>query len=180
LTNYLGGTQIGQLRRVRGLRAAISGVELGNCIARRLGGGHIARVKVLFNCGLPFALAHGGQAIQIQQTMAALQAIGVAVEPMRWWDEGQAGDLIHYFGRMPAEQIRFAHQKRIRVIMGELLTGAGSQTNFQRLARRIFRWGAENLAPQGFAAAFQWESYQLADGFIAQHFLGKAFDAVQV
>ncbi|MGC9944257.1 MAG: glycosyltransferase family 4 protein [Verrucomicrobiota bacterium] len=139
-------------------------------------------MKVLFNCGLPFALAHGGQAIQIQQTMAALQAIGVAVEPMRWWDEGQAGDLIHYFGRMPPELIRFAHQKRIRVVMGELLTGAGSQTNFERLARRIFRWGAENLAPQGFAAAFQWESYQLADGFTAltsweKHLMQYKFDA---
>lgn len=139
-------------------------------------------MKVLFNCGLPFALAHGGQAIQIQQTMAALKGIGVTVEPLRWWDESQTGDLIHYFGRMPPEQIRFAHQKRIRVVMGELLTGAGSQTNFQRLARRIFRWGAERLAPRGFAAAFQWESYQLADGFTAltsweKHLMQYKFDA---
>lgn len=86
---------------------------------------------------------------------------------MRWWDENQSGDLIHYFGRMPAEQIRFAHQKGIKVIIAELLTGAGSQTSTQRLVRRIFRWGTENLAPSGFAAAFQWEPYRVADGFIA-------------
>ena len=124
-------------------------------------------MKVLFNCTLPFALAHGGQAIQIQQTMAAVQAAGVEVEPLRWWDENQQGDLIHYFGRMPAEQIRFAHQKGMKVIVAELLTGAGSHTNIQRLIRRAFRWGAENLAPPGFAAAFQWEPYRLADGFTA-------------
>ncbi len=139
-------------------------------------------MKILLSCSLPFSLAHGGQAIQIQQTMAALQDIGVAVEPLRWWDENQKGDLIHYFGRMPADQIRFAHQKGLKVIIAELLTGAGSHTNTQRLVRRIFRWGAENLAPRGFAAAFQWESYQLADGFTAltsweKHLMEYKFDA---
>jgi len=124
-------------------------------------------VKILVNCTLPFALAHGGQAIQIQRTMAALTEIGVAVEPLRWWDEAQTGDLIHYFGRMPADQIHFAHQKKIKVIMAELLTAQGSQTGAQRLARKVFRWSAENLAPRGFAAAFNWEPYRLADGFIA-------------
>ena len=34
-------------------------------------------MKILFNCSLPFGLAHGGQAIQLHQTMAALTAIGV-------------------------------------------------------------------------------------------------------
>ena len=139
-------------------------------------------MKILLSCSLPFSLAHGGHAIQIQQTMAALQDIGVAVEPLRWWDENQKGDLIHYFGRMPADQIRFAHQKGFKVIIAELLTGAGSHTNTQRLVRRIFRWGAENLAPRGFAAAFQWESYQLADGFTAltsweKHLMEYKFDA---
>ena len=138
-----------------------------NRIARQPGRRHITRVKILVNCTLPFALAHGGQAIQIQQTMAALAQIGVAVEPLRWWDENQRGDLIHYFGRMPADQIRFAHQKKIKVLIADLLTAQGSQTPVQRLTRRMFRWSAEHLAPRGFAAAFQWEPYQLADGFIA-------------
>jgi glycosyltransferase involved in cell wall biosynthesis len=139
--------------------------RLGNWIVRWHDGRQTPRVKILFNCSLPFLLAHGGQATQIKQTMVALQELGVAVEPMRWWDEDQKGDLIHYFGRMPGDQIRFAHQKGIKVIIAELLTGAGSQTNTQRLARRIFRWGAENFAPRTFAAAFQWEPYHLADGF---------------
>ena len=124
-------------------------------------------MKILVNCTLPFALAHGGHAIQIQRTMSALEEIGLAVEPLRWWDETQTGDLIHYFGRMPADQIHFAHQKKIKIILAELLTAQGSQTGAQRLARKVFRWSAENLAPRGFAAAFNWEPYRLADGFIA-------------
>lgn len=112
-------------------------------------------------------LAHGGQAIQIQQTMAALGEIGVAVEPLRWWDENQTGDLIHYVGRMTVDQIGFAHKKNIKVILAELLTAQGSQNYLQRSARRIFRWTAENLAPAGFANFFNWEAYRLADGCIA-------------
>jgi glycosyltransferase involved in cell wall biosynthesis len=124
-------------------------------------------VKVLFNCTLPFALAHGGQAIQIQRTMAALTAIGVAVEPLRWWDEHQTGDLIHYFGLMPAEQIRFAQQKKIKVVLLNLLTAQGSQTPMQRRVRRLFRWGVENFSPKSIATAFGWEPYRVADACIA-------------
>ena len=124
-------------------------------------------MKVLVNCTLPFALAHGGQAIQIQRTIAALNDIGVDAQPLRWWDEHQTGDLIHYFGRMPVDQIEFAHQKKMKVIMAELLTAQGSQNNLQRGVRRVFRWGAENLAPRQFAASFGWEPYRKADAFIA-------------
>src|ERR1700749_4552219 len=105
-------------------------------------------------------LAHGGQAIQIQQTMAALARIGVKVEPLQWWNENQTGDIIHYFGRMPADQIHFAHRKGFKVIITDLLTAQGSQTPAQRRVRRIFRWGVEHLLPRSVAAAFQWEPYQ--------------------
>lgn len=124
-------------------------------------------MKVLVNCTLPFALAHGGQAIQIQRTISALNEIGVEAEPLRWWDENQQGDVIHYFGRMPVDQIHFAHQKNIKVVMAELLTAQGSQNFAQRAARKAFRMMAENLAPRGFTAAFNWEPYRLADAFIA-------------
>ena len=41
-------------------------------------------MKILFDCSLPFALAHGGWSVQIQQTQAALLALGLEVEPVRW------------------------------------------------------------------------------------------------
>jgi glycosyltransferase involved in cell wall biosynthesis len=124
-------------------------------------------MKILVNCTLPFALAHGGQAIQIQKTIAALNEIGVDAEPLRWWDEHQQGDLIHYFGLMPSDQIRFAQQKKIKVLLANLLTEQGSQTNLQRGVRRAFRWGVETLAPRVLADKFGWEPYRLADACVA-------------
>ncbi len=124
-------------------------------------------MKILMNCVLPFGLAHGGHAVQIQQTMSALQQIGVAVEPLRWWEESQTGDVIHFVGRMPAEHIYFAHQKNIKVVMSELLTGPGSraawQLQFQRLVVRFL----STAMPRNFVAAFNWDSYRLADALVA-------------
>lgn len=124
-------------------------------------------MKIILDCHVPAMLAHGGAQIQIEQTQRALSSIGVEAEFMRWWDSKQTGDLIHFFGRMPADQIRFAQKKGVKVVMAELLTASGSQNAAQRLARRAFRWTAEKVAPRTIAAAFQWESYRLADACIA-------------
>ena len=124
-------------------------------------------MKILVNCDLPFALAHGGAAIQIRQTMAALSQLGVTVEPLRWWDENQTGDLIHYFGRMPAGQIRFAHQKKIKVVMAELLTAQGSRSPAQLWRQKLISRTIAQLAPRNFTAAFKWDAYGLADACVA-------------
>lgn len=124
-------------------------------------------MKILVNCTLPFMLAHGGQAIQIQCTLAALHELGVEAEPFRWWDEHQTGDLIHYFGRMPAEQIHFAHQKKIKVVMAELLTAQGSRSPGQLRRQKLLSRAIARLAPRSFIGAFNWDSYRLADACIA-------------
>jgi len=139
-------------------------------------------MKVLINCPLPFALAHGGQAIQIQQTLAALAANGLEVEPVRWWDETQTGDLIHYFGRMPAEHIKLAQQKGIRVVMAELLTAQGSRSPSQLRRQKFISRTVERFAPRSFTAAFNWDAYRLADAFVAltpweAHLMNYLFDA---
>jgi len=139
-------------------------------------------MKILFNCSLPFGLAHGGVQTQIEQTVAALQSAGLEAEPLRWWDATQCADLIHYVGRMPAAHIRFAHQKGIKVVIGELLTGAGSRSRSQlRLQKTIIR-AVGRLAPRDFVAAFNWESYRLADACVAltpweAHLMHYLFDA---
>ena len=139
-------------------------------------------MKILINCPLPFALAHGGQAIQIQQTMAALEANGIQVEPVRWWDETQTADLIHYFGRMPAEHIKLAQQKGIKVVIGELLTAQGSRSPAQLRRQKFISRTVERLAPRSFIAAFNWDAYRLADAVIAmtpweRHLMNYMFDA---
>jgi glycosyltransferase involved in cell wall biosynthesis len=124
-------------------------------------------MKILIDCTVPFALAHGGHQIQIERTQAALVSLGLQVEPLRWWDEKQTADLIHYFGRMPAEQIKLAHQKGIKVVMAELLTGAGSRSPGQLRLQKIIKRTMENIAPRHFIGPFSWESYPLADACVA-------------
>jgi glycosyltransferase involved in cell wall biosynthesis len=139
-------------------------------------------MKILFNHPLPFALAHGGHQIQIQQTIAAVAAAGIEAEPVRWWDETQTGDAIHCFVRMPAEQIRLAQQKKIKVVIAELLTAQGSRSPSQLRLQKIISRTVERLAPRSFTAAFNWDSYRLADAIIANtpweaHLMHVLFDA---
>ena len=68
---------------------------------------------------------------------------------------------------MPVDQIQFARQKKIKIVIANLLTAQGSQTRLQRGARRVFRWGVETFAPRVMAHAFGWESYRQADALIA-------------
>jgi hypothetical protein len=85
-------------------------------------------MRVLFDCSAPFLLTHGGHQVQIEQTAAGLRAVGVDVEMLRWWDDRQSGDIIHFFGRPSAFYISMAHGKGMRVVLAELLTGVGSRT----------------------------------------------------
>ena len=124
-------------------------------------------MKILIDCTLPFALAHGGHQIQIERTQAALLSLELQVEPLRWWDETQTADLIHYFGRMPAEQIKLAHQKGIKVVMAELLTAQGSRSQSQLRAQKIAIRAAKLIMPRHLMAAFNWNAYHLADASIA-------------
>ncbi len=139
-------------------------------------------MKILINCPLPFALAHGGQAIQIHQTMAALQANGLEVEPVRWWDENQTGDLIHYFGRMNPDDIQLAQQKGIKIVIGELLTGQGSRSPAQLRRRKLATRLIKRLAPGLASHIFNHRPYQLADAVIAmttweRHLMNYMYDA---
>jgi glycosyltransferase involved in cell wall biosynthesis len=124
-------------------------------------------MKVLFDCHVPFMLAHGGMQIQIEQTKAGLEAVGVEVEYLRWWDDRQTGNILHHFGRMPAGQIELARQKGITVVMAELLTGAGSRSSGQLQRQRMIRRVIERFAPRQFIAAFKWDAYRLADACVA-------------
>ena len=128
---------------------------------------YFKKVKVLFDHPNPFLLAHGGFQIQIEQTKKALEGIGVEVEWLRWWDDGQKGDLIHYFGRPHSVYIRQAHAKGIKVVMSELLTGLGSRGGIARKAQKTFINIAKNVLPYEFVTRFSWDAYQTADTCIA-------------
>jgi len=65
-------------------------------------------VKILFDHHLPFSLTQGGTQRQVEQTQAALEEIGVVVEPLRWWDERQTDQVLQRFGRIPTHILRGA------------------------------------------------------------------------
>jgi glycosyltransferase involved in cell wall biosynthesis len=124
-------------------------------------------VRVLFDHPDPFALAHGGFQIQIEQTRLALIQAGVEVEFLQWWNPRQQGDLIHFFGRPKADYIKLAHDVGCKVVIGDLLgaTGARSrgQLALQRLCTNLFR----KFMPPMFTTRMGWDSYRLADACIA-------------
>ena len=98
-------------------------------------------MKILFDHHCPFGLAHGGIQIQIEQTRAALHQLGVQVEPLRWWDDQQAGDIIHYFGAAPTSYQRLAAQKNIplvqSLVFSETCNRPPGRLRLQALATRF-------------------------------------------
>lgn len=124
-------------------------------------------MKVLFDHSSPFFLAHGGFQIQIEQTKAALEAVGVEVEFVRWWDEGQRGDIIHFFGRPTGAYVELAQQKNFRVVQSELLTGLGSRSATARVFQKALIRIAMNVLPPAFTSKLGWDAYAKADACIA-------------
>jgi glycosyltransferase involved in cell wall biosynthesis len=124
-------------------------------------------MKALFYHFVPFAFAHGGLQIQIEQTREALEKVGVQVEFLRWYDGEQTGDVLHFFGRIPVSLANFAHQKGMKVVMSELLTGQGSRSVRALKIQKTFLRYLKKAAPGLLTQQFGWESYRMADACIA-------------
>jgi glycosyltransferase involved in cell wall biosynthesis len=138
-------------------------------------------MRVLLDHNEPFLLAHGGMRIQIERTKSALVASGLEVDYLRWWDDSQSGDLVHFFGRANPSHIDFAHGKGMKYVMQELLTSQGSRSvthlRLQAAANRIFR----KVLPSNYRLPLRWDSYRKADVIIAitdweAWIMGKLFD----
>ena len=124
-------------------------------------------MKVLFDHSMPFFLAHGGTQVQLEQTQNALTKLGIKVEPVRWWDLQQTGDIIHYLGRPNETYIQLAHKKGMRIIMAELLGGVGARSKRALALQRLAIFGIRRVAPKTLLYRMAWESYQLIDACIA-------------
>jgi glycosyltransferase involved in cell wall biosynthesis len=124
-------------------------------------------MRVLIDHPSPFLLAHGGFQLQIEQTAAALRASGIKVEFLRWWDDAQRGDLIHFFGRPTAGYVEMAQNKGMKVVVADLLTGLGSRSYSQRLIQRALTGAARRILPASFTARLAWDAFKRADALIA-------------
>src|SRR5947199_10605243 len=100
-------------------------------------------MKVLFDHPSPFLLAHGGFQIQIEQTKAALETLGVEVEYLRWWDETQRCDVIHYFGRPFSSYVDLAHRKGIKIVFSFLHGSLGVRPAWKRRLQKALMSLAE-------------------------------------
>ncbi|HEY1660966.1 MAG TPA: glycosyltransferase family 4 protein [Verrucomicrobiae bacterium] len=99
--------------------------------------------------------------------MAALERIGVKTDYVRWWDGSQRGDIIHFGGRPTPDYIGFAHGKGCKVVMAELLTGAGSRPRGRLALQKCLTRFSKAFLPKAFTGRMAWDAYQLADACIA-------------
>ena len=124
-------------------------------------------MRVIFDHPNPFLLGHGGLQIQIEQTLVALREAKVDAEYLRWWDEQQSAEIIHYFGRPSPAYVGEAQKKGIRVVMAQLLTGLGSRPRsvlpFQKFAITL----ARKTLPSMVTARFAWKVFRQVDAAIA-------------
>jgi hypothetical protein len=118
-------------------------------------------MRVLFDHGLPFLLAHGGFQVQIEETRKGLLAAGVDAQFLPWWDEHKPVDLINYFGPPHTAYIGVAKQKGIPVIATTL---HGGPSNRPRWRLRLQGWIVQSILrfPLGNSVKLQlpWTSYR--------------------
>jgi glycosyltransferase involved in cell wall biosynthesis len=124
-------------------------------------------MRVLFAHLVPFALAHGGLQIQITQSRAALEKLGIEVEFLRWWDETQSGDVLHHFGRMSSYLVRAAQQKGFKVVVADLLTAQGSRSRARIKLQKLLSRAMARVLSRRYGGLLNRDSYQLADACVA-------------
>lgn len=123
-------------------------------------------MKILFCNDPPYFLAHGGMQTLTEAVMRGLSSLGVEVEPLRWWDDRQRGDIIHYFFRPPIGNVRAAHEKGIRMVMTENLDVTSSRSRMQLFSQRSLTKLAQGFLPGGLTMRLGWEVYHELDAMI--------------
>jgi glycosyltransferase involved in cell wall biosynthesis len=123
-------------------------------------------MKILIDHQLPFLLAHGGLQIQIEQTKSALVAAGLDVEYLRWWDDSQKGDIIHFFGRAHPLHIDWAHGKGMKYVMTELLSGQSSRPITALRAQAILQRLLRLAMPRILISTLRWDAHTKADAVV--------------
>lgn len=123
-------------------------------------------MRIIFSHNIPYFLAHGGSQTVIDGVMRELAALGEQVEHERWWDESQAGDILHYVGpRPPILNVRLAQQKGFKVVMTEFLDMTSSRSRSQLLLQRTLTRLGQRLLP-GLTTRLSWDVYRELDAMI--------------
>ncbi len=92
-------------------------------------------MKVLFQTNVPFAWAHGGCQVLIENVMKEVSRQCTEVEPLRWWDQEQKGDILQLFCS-PREEHLYARKKGLKVVTYCFLDGFTEKGSIALLIRR--------------------------------------------
>lgn len=122
-------------------------------------------MKVIFSHFRPFFLTHGGSQTLIEETMRGLQNIGVEVEPERWWDQNQKGDILHFVARPFRSNVILAKQKGFKVVITELLDAVGARSWPKLHLQRAVIRTIQTVAP-GMTERVAWDVYKEVDAVI--------------
>jgi glycosyltransferase involved in cell wall biosynthesis len=122
-------------------------------------------MKVLFHTDPPFSLAHGGVRTLVEALMQRLPAAGVGVEPVKWWESSQTGDIVHFFGRPSISSISLAGGKGYKIVFSDLLDSTASRSGSALAAQRVIIRLAKKFLG-GMAGRLAWDAYSLADAIV--------------
>jgi hypothetical protein len=126
-------------------------------------------LKILFDVDHCFAWAHGGVQNFVENLMKNLQNHGIEVEPLRWWDKDQKGDIIHTLYK-PGRVFNLAKNKGIKIVCSLFLDSLSSRSAFDLLLRKYYMGIFKKLL-RGNSAELGWNYGEIADAYIyhSQH-----------
>src|SRR5260370_35907584 len=84
-------------------------------------------MKAIFYHGQPFFLTHGGAQTLTESLMREIAALGVQVEPARWWDDRQRGDILHFMNRPSSALVEGARRNGFKSVLTENMDQTSSR-----------------------------------------------------
>ena len=121
-------------------------------------------MKVLLDVDHSFAWAHGGVQTIAENLLRLLPQFGVEVEPLRWWDAKQNGDLLHTF-YMPRGVHLLAKKKGMKIVCNVFLDYLASNGHLELTAKRLFIPAFKKVF-RNYARELGWYFGQIADAVI--------------
>lgn len=122
-------------------------------------------MKIIVDYPTPFALAHGGAQTLIQSLITEARSLGMDIEPERWWDEKQKGDVLHFFGRPQESHLDLAIAKGYRTVMTEFLDATASRPRPTLLMQYATQKLARAVMP-GWTSRMGWGVYRKLNALV--------------
>lgn len=101
----------------------------------------------------------------IEALAKALRELNVNVVSDRWWESQLRADVIHYFGRPPALNVRLAREKGYKVVFTDILDSTASRSRMALMAQRVLITALQK-GFKGFVERLGWDVYRMVDAYV--------------